>query len=324
MKKITALLVLISFFSIDLYSQKKPKDAPINWDKYDVNNENKIDGKGKPFKKMLEGKNFLANFSIQQVTEAKGQLSNKEKFRSNTQIKSFVTLSGVSSEKYQQLVDKLYADFVQKMSAMGIEFVDGSEVINHEFIKDKSKNDNVYVGHSPIVPTDYSLKNAAGADMYFGEPTGASQRAASFHPSDYNYVIDARVIGNGYYKMAPKTKHNFVIVSYALTFADFESGANTQRSSLQTSPLITVTPKIGVVNEDGAFNWVTYGSFIFGNRNWLSAEGITEGGTHKNILGNQVKDGYVMNADEDKYINELTSMLMKVQESMLAYVKSQM
>lgn len=298
-----------------LQAQKKEKGAPVKWESYDFS-QNKFKVTGGAFKKLKKHDTYIANFSVQQMTEAQGELTNKQKFRNGVQIKSSVALSGVDNEMMQALTQQLYTDFTQNLQAAGVNLVDGKKVINNEFVKSKvAKLDMVYSGSGVLPAKEMSLKEPVVGALGNGLGT------IYFHP-DYNYLIDSRYIGNGYYRMAMKSKTNIITVNYLLTFADFSGSAGYSTSSLQTRPLITVQPVITIYTPEGLIGTAVYNKLIYGNRKgWMSEKGMKEAGGSENIFGTVKKVGYVMYADNEKYKQEIRKMLNAVQGDVLQHIK---
>lgn len=312
MKKLLLLFCITFFVSAFISSKKR---GPVDWSNYDVNDKFKINlWKANSFKKTAKTDTYLHSFAINQVLIQKGALTNKQSFSTGIQLKASAGLVGLNDDKMRTLSTDLYNDFKKEMTSLGTKWVDGSEIIKASFLQKKaSKISKLYVGSGNVSAVPYKISS---------ETEGA---IISYHPKNYNYVIDARSVGNGIYSFATKTKTNFLSVNYKITFCEFDAstgGSLTSKSAnIKTLVRMKIEPLISINTSKGGWGTITYKKPIVGNNNFTSDQEGDNGS--KIALSKMGKIDNYITIDPDKYEEELRTALFAIQKSILKELKNE-
>lgn len=314
MKKLFLLLMLST--SLVAISQKK-KDKPVDWSKVDINDKYKINvWKGKNFGKTKKTDTYLHSFSIQQILGQKGALSNKQAHSTGLNLKASAGLTGLDDAMMQKLSTDLYEDFKKQMADMGTKWVDGSEVIkNSAIVKSAEKNKKVFIGTGNVPPTPYNF-SVLDNGLYLS--------AVNYHPENYTYVLDSRVVGNGAQKFATKSKTIFISVNYQVTFVEFDGsvgyGVGTRSASMDTKTRMHITPYISLITDKALPATVTYKKEIRGNGDFGT---ISQSSSKSNFNNTSEKVGYIVEVDPANYEKELRTALFAIQNAIMKALKEE-
>lgn len=178
--------------------------AQKNWATYDFKNhyEPKLWG-GK--KTITENKRvFVSDFVISQVVMANGKQMGTSNF-----AKMSVSMSPLDQNVYNDLVNRLYKEFIDDLKAQGFEIVSDAEVAASEFVKNANEKKNVYAWYTETAPLQ-------DADQ-FGSET------LRFRPEKKYIVVNSgKILGNFNPQYSKAIKAQIIYVNLAINFVTFD------------------------------------------------------------------------------------------------------
>jgi hypothetical protein len=237
---------------------------------------------------------------------------------------SEVQFGGVDQAAFQQMVNECYKDFVDQLSAAGLDITNGDELMATDYAQDIMNNGkkNDFAGKSPGKPFETKKRIDEGGIAGYG--VWSVTRGLNFQPENVNELTTSRrILGNFYNKFIQKEHVNLIQVSYNITFASFDGGRGYKDVSLATKPLLSVNPQVAIYSASG---WPTVEMKkgpVFGNDGWsVGLEKIKDNQDDAFLLGLARSADYVLTVDPGKYLPEIKDIIMNYQKALVAEIKS--
>lgn len=318
MKTISLLFVSLLFATV--------LNAQTDWskvdfaDKYDF--RTKI--KGKSAKALKSDKLFISDYVISQATTMKGS----QKTATNA-VYSEVDLVGINQDAYQAMVDNAYKQLSELLQGIGLNLTSGEDVLSSAYgQKKKSKNAKLeFIGNTGNKPAvEGKMKITDG--MILGYPAIAVTRDISFPPANVNrYASNNRVTSGLFFQnMAKKEKFNLLTIHYNISFATFDGGKGYKSISLSTNPVMAVNATAMIYTTDMGWIPLYFKKMpVWAGVSW--SEGVFKTDDNKSaadFLGLARSGEYVIKANSEKYINELESIILKIQKDMVEQLSNEL
>lgn len=299
--------------------------AQKDWSTVDFTKEYK--GKVKMNKASAESlknnKTFVNGYTISQATVMKGS----EKSATNA-VYSEVSLGGLNNDDFQQMVDELYKEFMQKLADAGMKPTEGDDVMASEFVQAKlakAKKDE-YIGSTGDSPArDGKKKIQEGSIPGYG--AWAVIRDVTFPPRNKNIYQTSNIIksGNFYLKLAANEGYNLLSVNFYITFASFNGGKGYKDVKLSTQPVMSVSANISLINASGGSCWVNYEKLpVWASGDW--AEEFVKGKDNQSdaeFFGLARSAEYQITANSEKYLAEARSIISNLQNDIVKLLSSE-
>lgn len=298
--------------------------AQTNWSKVDFTKDYKGTFKigGASVKSLKNNKTFVNSYRVSQATTMKGSENTATK-----SVFSEVSLAGIDNESFQQMVNELYKNMVSELESAGLQITKGDDVMETSFVKDRKEQGKKSEFIGPVGENtmyDGSKKISEGTMSGYG--VFAVSNDVSFIPGDKIIYTSSNLItsGNFYQKLAAKENINLLSVAYYVTFASFDGGRGYKDIKLSTNPVISVSVSVALVTPNGAFNKIYYNKLpVWGSGDW--SEGIVKGKDNKNtaeLLGLARSAEYEINANSEKYLNEVKAIITNLQKDIVKGIKN--
>ena len=296
------IITLMLLFCVSAYSSTAQKD----WSVYDftVHYDAKTYGGKKP---ILENKRvFVSDFVISQVVMANGKQMGAASF-----AKMSINMTPLDKKAYNELVNRLYNEFIESLKAQGFEIVSDEEVAASDFVKDANEKKNVYAwttDSTPLQDTDQ-----------FGSET------MRFRPEKKYVVVNSgKILGNFNANYAKAINAQVIYANLAINFVTFDGARRAGykgRTTIEATPYLMVTPTISWLNERGGINVTT--THVEANTNWVGEKGIDEITTNSTVFG-AVKGTYIMDINEPAYMAEISAITQGLIKGYTATVKKEL
>ena len=224
-------------------------------------------------------------------------------------------LAGVSPEALQALIEELYGLFVADLKSIGLNVTDGNNVMQSKYVLSKAQKKNVMIGKSD---GQYIYDKSPAIDM-----SGSDiKEQYIFRPKDNNVFTTFKIPGTFYQNLAAKEKINLISIGYVVRFAQFKgTHSGTSKNTLTTTAGLMITPVITLTNPKGSFAWITYDKNIYGNNDW--SKGLIKTGSRDgSALGLSSSADYAIDADQEKYLNELKMLITYLQKDIVKQLKA--
>jgi len=321
-------LVLLIFVGLMLSSVKSYEQD--NWSNVDFSKKYKANFKlkGKTVKQLKKHKTFVNNFEVKQAIVAKGsERSSVLQPGDPKAIYSDAGLVGIQKNAYQQMVNRLYNQFVKGLVDIGLEVTNGDEVLDLPYVKKqvaKGKKSTI-VGNTGNDP-GYEGKRKVGYDRiegYGGE--GAVKNDYSIPPQNVNRCITTNLIKSGFfYGKIANEGFNLLNVRYYVNFVSFNARSSYKSIGLETTPVISVNVVIDYYGPKDALQTFTYQKTIFStNTSWIkNVRKVKDNSSDAAFFGFAPSFGYEIEADSDAYIAELESILTNLQKDIIKNLKN--
>ncbi len=318
MKTFNLLFVLL-LLSIALNAQTDWSKVDFA-EKYDL--EIKI--KGKSAKALVNDKTFIADYVVSQATTMKGS----EKTATNA-VYSEVDLIGIDQEKFQAMVNKSYKQLSELLLGIGLNLTNGEDLLNSNYAQKKiSKASKLeFVGNTGNEPAKTGKMKITNG-MILGYPAIAVTRDISFPPTNVNRYASNNNISAGlfYQNMAKKEKFNLITIHYYVSFATFEGGKGYKNISLSTNPVMAVTVSTMIYTTDMGWVPLYFKKMpVWAGVQW--SEGVFKTDDNKSaaeFFGLARSGEYVIKANSERYINELESIILKIQKDMVEHLSNEL
>ncbi len=291
--------------------------AQTDWSKVNFEKEYKVKTKipGGIAKSLKSNPTFLNDYSITQASLMKGksQASMMQK-QGVGNVLSEAALAGVSAEALQKLIDELHAEFVADLKAIGLNITDGQEVIDEAMSSGKADRNNALIAKTDGTPVYVKT------GLLDNTPDIKEQNV--FRPNNKNvYVTTARIPGNFYNNAAKKSDVNMLSINYLVRFASFESTKKSNSNTLTTTAGLSIQPTISMINPKAAWGWIVFEKPVEGDNDW--SKGLVEDdSTDGSFWGLSSKGEYSIYADEDKYIEQLRTVVLNMQKAIVSQIKA--
>ncbi|RLD26794.1 MAG: hypothetical protein DRI54_02185 [Bacteroidetes bacterium] len=296
--------------------------AQNDWSTVDFSKEYKGTFKigGGSVKALKNNKTFVSGYTIGQAITMKGSNTS-----STSGVHSEVSLGGIETEAFQQMVNELYNSLLQELTDAGLQLTDGKDLVNSEVAqKKKAKNDkDDIIGSTGDDPT-IAGKVSANPNNWQIYLVPFAKRDIVFMPSNViaYQTRDYIKAGNFYQKLSTKEEANLIIMNFNLTFASFEGSKGYKDIKLATKSDLTVSVKITLVTPNGAFNKVYYSKLpIWAGSDW--SEGIEKVSENNGeFWGLSSSADYQITANSDQYISEVKAIIENLQKDIVKGIKS--
>ena len=212
--KALRLAILLTYALSFCATQAKDKEVKLtNWDEIDIAKywKIKMNVPGKMGKSLKDVPTFINNYSVFQATTMVGSASSSN----NSSLFSGAALGGVSEKALQQLTNELYADWVTKLKAAGLNITEGNEVMNSEYVQSK-KDDNKSV-----------IKKGDGVHVYDKVNAMESVNVREhmmMWPEGANIAFNYSTTKSGLFSqnLCKKNDVNIMSVNFTIGFAEFD------------------------------------------------------------------------------------------------------
>ena len=317
MKFLSVLMLLVYFTTVAIAKDKKPEKKV--WENVDFVSDYKVKFKlASASKSLKETSLFVTNYSVNNALRMKGSESN-----SKGTVHSEVFFGGIPQDKFQVMVNELYQHFQDELTKAGIKVSDGEKEINSEYANKQKENEKNIIGKTGKEPTHQKAGIAEGSIPGYG--ILFVKEGVSFKPADKNvYIAGNKIYANFYQKLATQENVNLINVNYNITFAAFDGSRGYSSASLETKPVMAILPVFTLTNPKGSISFITVeGGPIWGNEGW--SLGIRETDLNKlDYFGLATSADYAVEADPDKYIAEVKSIIMNFQTDFVAALKAEL
>lgn len=296
------IIAFMLLFCLSAYSSTAQKD----WSLYDftVHYDAKTYGGKNP---ILENKRvFVSDFVISQIVMANGKQMGAATF-----AKMSINMSPLDQKAYNELVNRLYKEFMESLKAQGFEIVSDEEVAASDFVKDANEKKNVYAWYTDSTPLQDTDQ--------FGSET------MRFRPEKKYVVVNSgKILGNFNPKYSKAINAQVIYVNLAINFVTFDGARRAGykgRTTIEATPYLMVTPTISWLNDRGGINVTT--AHVEANTNWVGEKGIDERSTNSTVFG-AVKGTYIMDINEPVYMAEISAITQGLIKGYTATVKKEL
>ncbi|MFC0876732.1 hypothetical protein ACE01N_09060 [Saccharicrinis sp. FJH2] len=300
--------------------------AQTDWSKVDFAEKYKLEVKipGKAAKSLEKNKTFVNSYVVSQATTMKGSEKSATKA-----VYSEVSLAGLDNATYQIMVNELYQDFVKDLKRAGIIVTNGDDAIASDYAQkrlDKIK-DSEFIGKTGDNPA-YEGKKKITDGAIPGYGAWAVTRDVSFPPSNANQYTSSNIVTSGlfYQNMATKENFNLLSIHFYVAFANFEGGKGYKSINLATKPVMSVNAQVMLMAPGGAYGKIFFKKLpVWASTTW--SEGIVKGKDNKDMsdfLGLARSADYEVTANSEAYVNELKSIIKKLQADIVSEIKAQL
>lgn len=314
--KILTMVLLVAFITPSAFAKKKPEKK--DWSKVDFVKEYKMKIKlpGAAKKSLATNPTFITDFSINNALRMKRSESNAK-----GTVHSEVFFGGIPQDKFQAMVEELHQDFQSKLKDAGITLDNGEKLLQSDYALKQKENDKNLVGKTGSEPLHQKAGIMDGAIPGYGALF--VKEGMSFRPVGKNsYIAGNKIYANFYQKLSTQENVNLISIGYYITFAGFEGSRGYSSARLETSAALSIQPVIMLTNPKGAFAFASMeGGPIWGNNDW--SLGLKETELNKlEYFGLATSAKYAIQADPDKYVAELKSIIMNYQSGLVNALKS--
>lgn len=289
MHKLLSSLLLTGALTFSAFAQDKDPQADYDWEKYDfVPHFTLKNGGGK--KNFTDNKRlYISNFQIAQVVVANGKQTGQANLAKMT-----ISLSPIEMKAYQAVVDKLYQQLRDQLTAEGYTLVSDEEVAASEFAKKQHDGKSVFCMY---VKEPSFYKDINGNEVVNIFPTN------KFLVANYGAIL-----GNWPSKFGKAIDANIVSVILNINPVSFEGrrGAGAKKgASIEATANMTVTPGCTASNERGGIG--VWSTAVDGKDNWLGPNGMTKTTSNTDVFGS-VRGAYVLDVNQDVYLAEVEKL----------------
>ena len=298
--------------------------AQSDWNKVNIADEYKlkVKMKGAADKSFRKHPTFLNRYTIHQATDMKGS----ERTASNA-VYSEVSLTGISQQQYQDMVNRLYDKWEKELSNIGLQITDGAKVMQckaTQKIKKKDKDKDVVTHTGTMGPVPGKRKLMDG--MILGYGANAVTRDLSFFPHNQNTLYtDRKVYGNFFYKVAKDAEVNLIETNFFVSFANFDGGRGYKDIKLETKPVICVNASITITHPKGYTTVFYKKAPIWGGDDW--SEGVFKSKDNKGAAtywGLARSVDYQMKANSNAYLKEVEAIIEAWQKDIATGLKAEL
>ncbi len=302
------------------FAKGDKKNEKTDWSKVDFIKDYKVKFKipGAAKKSLNSNPTFITDYSINNALRMKGSESNAK-----GTVHSEVFFAGIPQDKFQAMVDELYQDFQNELTKAGITLSDGEKELQSDYAMKQKEKDKNFVGKTGSEPSHQEAGLLDGGIPGYG--VMFVKEGVSFRPVGKNtYVAGGKINGNFYQKLSSQENVNLLSIGYNITFASFEGSRGYKSARLETSPALSIQPYITLINPKGAFSFISVGGGpIWGNGGWDL--GLKETELNKlEYFGLATSAKYAVEADPDKYIAEVKSIIENFQINLVKALKEQL
>jgi hypothetical protein len=242
---------------------------------------------------------------------------------------SEVSLTGIESEKFQKMVDELYAELVKELESAGLQITNGDDVMQTDFVTSKTAkpSKDEYIGPTSAKPSYEGKKKISEGSMP-GYSVWAVTRDVSFPPTNKNIFLTSNIIKSGlfYGKLATKENYNLLSVNFYVTFASFDGGKGYKDVKISTKPVMSVSVQLALVTPNGSANYITYDKQpVWASADW--SEGITtlkDNSASAEFWGLAASADYQIKANSEKYMSEAKSIITNFQKDIVKNLKGEL
>lgn len=303
MKQVIQIILLL-LISTSSFAQK-------DWSNVDFGEEykSKIKIKGSSAKSLKANPTFIANYTIAQAVDMKASKKSATK-----SIFQEVTLTGVSSDAYQEAVNSLYSELMKALEDAGIQITDGAELMNSDVVQKKLNKGkkNEYIGNTgefEAIPR----KKGALDDGIMGYDVVSVIRDLSFMPDNKNTYKTNNYITSGlfYTALAKKEEVNLLDITFYVSFVEFKGGRGYKSINLASNAKLGISMRANLYTPNGMINFMEYGDLpVYGGDEW--SKGFYE--TKDNEFDAEYfavarSSEFEIMADSEKYLNEVSSII---------------
>ncbi|UTW66402.1 hypothetical protein KFE94_17400 [bacterium SCSIO 12643] len=292
--------------------------AQIDWSKVNFEDEYKAKTKipGSAAKSLQSNPVFINDYYLTQASLMKG-VSHAGTIQKQgvTSVFAEAALVGVSPEALQALIEELYISFVADLKGIGLNVTNGDATMQSKYVLSKADKKNVMIGKTD---GQYIYDKSPAIDM-----SGSDiKEQYIFRPKNNNVFTTFKIPGTFYQNLAAKEKINLISIGYIVRFAQFEGqNSGLSKNSLTTTAGLMITPVISLVNPKGSFAWITYDKNIYGNNDWSNGL-IKTGSRDGSALGLSSSADYAIDANQEKYLNELKQLIIYLQKDIANQLKA--
>ena len=313
MKRLTTILVAMALL------MALPSQAQKDWSKVDFAKEYDATFKinGKTSKSLKANKTFVRSYAISQASLMKGsQTTSALQSGNRGTVYSRATIVGVNQDDYQQMVDELYQELMDELSAAGLKMTDGEDVLASAYAQKQlaKGSDKIHIGNTGANPA-YEGKKTIDRNSIFGYVAGAGavRTDVSFPPRNTNvYLTTKQVYGNFYQYLADKEGYNLLSINFYVAFASFDGGVGYKDVKISTRPVITLNSAITLTNPKG-YGYISYKKDIWDDGNaWATDMKKIKSGEYEIIV------------DSDAYIAEVRSIISNLQKDIVKNINASM
>lgn len=292
--------------------------AQIDWSKVNFEDEYKSKTKipGSAAKSLQANPVFINDYYLTQASLMKGAShAGTIQKQGVTSVFAEAALAGVSPEALQALIEELYTHFVEDLKGIGLNVTNGDAVMQSKYVLSKADKKNVMIGKTD---GQYIYDKSPAIDM-----SGSDiKEQYIFRPANNNVFATFKIPGTFYQNLAAKEKINLISIGYIVRFAQFDGkNSGLSKNSLTTTAGLMITPVISLVNPKGSFAWITYDKNIYGNNDWSNGL-IKTGSRDGSALGLSSSADYAIDANQEKYLNELKQMIIYLQKDIANQLKA--
>jgi hypothetical protein len=287
--KSRCLTLLFTLMVVALAAQKKDPQAEYDWSKYDFSVHYTLkNGGGK--KIFADNKRlFITNFQIGQLTLATGK-----QVGSSNLAKMSVSITPIDVKAYQALVDKLYQQMVERLTAEGYTLVSDEEVANSAFAKKEHNGKSILFQYAK---EPWFGKDGNGNEVGYFWPTNKfigvnTNSITGTWPSRYGKSLDANIV-------------SVVLTVSPVSFDGDRSAGYRKGASIEAQANMTVSPWCYATNERGGFG--VWGSAVDGKDNWVGPKGMYKTDSSTDVFGG-VRGTYVLDINQDVYLSEVEAL----------------
>ncbi|WP_151167862.1 hypothetical protein [Salibacter halophilus] len=316
--RLAGIFLMFIFSSCLSYSQ-------ADWSSVDFTDEYKGKFKisGGSAKRLKKYPLFVSDYAVSQATLMKGSETSATKG-----VFSEVSIEGLTQESYQQMVNQLYSELIKELESAGLTIDKGDRVLRSDYVQKRvSKDkDNEVIGSTGNSEPVADKKNVTEGTLP-GYGAFAVIRDLTFRPQDKNVCYTTNIIKEGNFdmKVSSKSETNLLSINFMVSFANFDGGRGYKDVKLETEPALAIKADVKLITTNGSFNKVYYKKTVWGGKDWATnLSKVNDNNGAAQWLGLARSAGYVMNADNEKYISELQAILSAFQKDIVRGIKSEL
>jgi len=273
-------------------------------------------------KSLKKNKTFINDFTISQATKMKGSERTATK-----SVFSEVTLSGLETDAYQEMVNQMYKSMITELEKAGLQITNGDDVIQSDYAQKRIEKDsnNEAIGNiESNTVTEGKKKVTEG--MMPGYPAIAVTSDVSVRPENKIVYQTSSILkaGNFYQKLATKEDFNLLNIHFFVSFANFDGGRGYKDVKLETEPVMAVDVQITLITPKGG-SQIYYKKDAWGTGNWSKGIGkVKDNESTADWLGLARSADFVIDANQEEFLNELKQILNAYQRDIAAGIKEEL
>lgn len=313
------LMMLLAVFMVS-GANAKSDDGKTDWSKVNFIDEYKVKFKipGAMSKSLKSNPTFITDYTINNALRMKGSESNAK-----GTVHSEVHFGGIPQDKFQKMVQDLYAHFQEQLLNAGITLTDGEKEIQSKSAQKQLEKGKHLIGKAS--GSAYNDKAGISEGSIPGYGVVFVKEGVTFRPEGkITYLSTSKVPGTFYQKFASENEVNLISIGYYLTYASFDGGRGYKRAYLETQPVLSVNPVITLSNPKGTIGFITIGKGPFwGTGDW--SLGLRETDLNQlEYFGLATSAEYAVEANADKYIEEVKDIVMNFQVDLVEALKAEL